>query len=191
MFSGKRAILLLGGLILSSLGVAGMAPRASAQTAAATVKPVVLSAAAKALVGKLKQRYPHAIVQVNRMGGRTQTYAIYVNLAGQPGASLSTGAGAQALAWYLQAYPKQAVYALYSYEQDKDGLGFWEYEFVPAVKALRRYRFSFTANKTYPWTSWQLSTADVQHAATVGAWPKGVTHMPQRPAPTPPTSKKK
>jgi hypothetical protein len=182
MLSGRRLITVMGTLALLGLGV-GAAPRhADARVAAAAARPPALSAAGQALVVKLKQRYPHATIQINRMGNSAQMYALYVNLVAQPGATLSSGAGALVLSWYLHAYPKQPIYALYSYERGKDGIGFWESEFVPSAKVLRLYRFSFAVNKTYPWTSWHLSLADVQHAAAAGAWPRGVTHAPPRPA---------
>ncbi|GAC1427786.1 MAG: hypothetical protein NVSMB65_00730 [Chloroflexota bacterium] len=175
---------------LAVVTCAGMLLSAAPGAAAATGHPATLSATAGALVKQIQTRFPNASVQINRIGGHQRTYAVYVVLPAQPHASLAGGAGAQVLAWYVHAYPHQSLYALYSSERDRYGMGLWEYEYVPAAKVLRRYRFAMTSKHPYPWTSWHLTYRGLLQAAQAGSWPSnGVTHAPVTPA-THPTKKK-
>jgi len=165
----------VGALALTSL--IGAVPVTHAAPVAAASRPQGTAAAA-ALRHNIQQRFPKAVVQINQIG-KTSSYALYVTLLAQPSATLAGGSGAQVLAWYIAAYPHQPLYALYSYEKDTTGPGFWEYEFVPTNTILRRYRFSFNSTHSYPWYSWKLTQADIGRAAQAGKWPSNaVVHQP-------------
>jgi len=126
-----------------------------------------------ALRARVVARYPQATVAVMKLSGKSRTvaYAAVVNLLAQPGATLSGGSGAQAMEWYIETFPHQAVYALYVRELDSTGVALWQYEFVPAQKALRRYHLPVRMKESYPWYSWRLTRMDISAAAHRGAWP--------------------
>jgi hypothetical protein len=188
MYVTRRVSLLAAGMVLLA-GLGGRAP--ATRVAAMAALPQAQQADAAATLRQHIQRLlPKAVVQINRID-KTSSSALYVNLVAQHGATLTGGNGPQVLSWYVQAYPRQPIYALYSYEQDAAGRTLWEYEFVPANTVLRRYRLSFSAHP-YPWYSWKLSKADLARAAQAGKWPsKAVVHQPAAPATTSPPKKKK
>jgi hypothetical protein len=179
MYLTRRVSLLAAGMVLLA-GLGGRAP--ATRVAAMAALPQAQQADAAATLRQTIQRLlPKAVVQINRMG-KTSSYAVYVNLLAQHGATLTGGNGPRVLSWYVQAYPRQPIYALYSFEQDADGRALWEYEFVPGNTVLRRYRLSFSAHP-YPWYSWKLTKADLARAAQAGKWPsKAVVHQPTNPA---------
>jgi hypothetical protein len=171
-FPRRVIVLAIGALALAAFG--GIAPAARG-AGVAVGSSAQQNAASLTLRKEIVTRFPKAAVQINRMG-KGKLYAVVVTLVGQPNATLSGGSGAQVLAWYLAAFPHQVLYALYSYEKDRDGLAFWEYEYVPGSSVLRRYRFALGTTHTYPWYSWTLTAAGIRQAAMAGHWPKAVIH---------------
>jgi hypothetical protein len=172
-------------------GLGGRAP-ATRVAAMAALPQAQQADAAATLLQNIQRLLPKAVVQINRMG-KTSSYAVYVNLLAQHGATLRGGNGARVLSWYVQAYPRQPLYGLYSFEQDADGRGLWLYDFVPGDNVLRRYRLSLTGGQNYPWYSWKLTKADLARAAQAGKWPSNaVIHQPAGPAKaSPPKNNKK
>src|SRR5689334_21309799 len=122
-----RVAAVAGTLALAGLGMATPATHVGAAAPVATATPAAHAPAVPSVPATLRsqiiQRFPKANIQVNSMTGKSsKAFALVVSLVAQQGASLSGGDGARVLSWYIKAYPHQALYALYSYEKDKDGL---------------------------------------------------------------------